>query len=58
MSETTIINISEIGKLFREYCGENKFEFSEQKFEEFLNFLEIDFYDWARQNLKYFYIQK
>lgn len=58
MKNDTIINIPEIKKLFREYCKENKIEFSEQKFEEFLKFLEIDFYDWLKGNLKHFYTQK
>lgn len=58
MENNTIINISEIEKLFKEYCEENNLEFSEQKFEEFLKFLEIDFYDWVKGNLKHFYIQK
>ncbi|TSC93743.1 MAG: hypothetical protein CEN87_770 [Parcubacteria group bacterium Licking1014_1] len=58
MKNNTIINISEAKKLFKEYCEENKIEFSEDKFEQFLNFLEIDFYDWVKQNLKHFYTQK
>ncbi len=52
--ENTIINISEIEKLFLEYCKENKISFLEEKFEDFLKFLEIDFYDWIRENLKQF----
>jgi len=58
MKSKTIINFTEIEKLFREYCEENKFEFSEQKFEEFLKFLEVDFYDWVKENVKHFYTQK
>ncbi len=50
----TIINISEIEKLFKEYCEENKLKFSEQKFEEFVKFLEVDFYDWAKENIQQF----
>ncbi len=41
MEEKTIINTLEIEKLFKEYCKENKVEFSE-----------IDFYDWVKDNLK------
>ncbi len=51
---TTAINIDEIRSIFKEYCEENKIEFSEQKFEEFLKFLEVDFYDWIKENLKQF----
>ena len=58
MNKEMIISISEIEKLFREYCEKNKIEFSAEKFEEFLKFLEIDFYDWVKQNLKHFYTQK
>ena len=52
--QNTIINISEIEKLFREYCEENKIKFSGEKLEEFLKYLETDFYDWTRENLKHF----
>lgn len=54
MKNNTIINISEIEKLFKEFCEENKIEFSENKFEEFLKFLEIDFYDWVKESLSQF----
>ncbi len=52
--QNTIINTSEIEKLFREYSKENKADFSKEKSEEFLKFLETDFYDWVRENLKQF----
>ena len=55
MKKETIINVSEIEKLFREYCEENEIEFSEEKFAEFLKFLEIDFYDWVKENINQFY---
>jgi len=54
MKNDKIINTSEIEKLFKQYCEENKIEFSEEKFEEFLKFLGIDFYDWVAENLKQF----
>ena len=54
MKNNTIINISEVEKLFKESCDENKMEFSDEKFEEFLKFLEIDFYDWVKGNLNQF----
>lgn len=52
--QNAIINASEIRKLFREYCIENKVDFSKEKSEKFLKFLETDFYDWVRENLKQF----
>jgi len=58
MKKETIINVSEIKEFFKEYCDENNFGFSEQKFDEFLRFLEIDFYDWLKESLKHFYAQK
>ena len=57
MDNKTIINIFEVEKLFKEYCKEIKIEFSENKFERFLKFLEIDFYDWVKENLSHFYKQ-
>ena len=58
MKNNTIINASEVEKLFKEFCEENKIEFSENKFEQFLKFLEIDFYDWVKENLNQFNKQK
>jgi succinate dehydrogenase flavin-adding protein (antitoxin of CptAB toxin-antitoxin module) len=55
MKKETIINIPEIEKLFREYCAENKAEFSDERFIEFLKFLEVDFYDWVKGNIKQFH---
>lgn len=50
----SVINIFEIEKIFREYCENNNLDFSDQKFKKFLNFLEIDFYDWIKENLRQF----
>lgn len=52
--QNTIINISEIKELFKEFRKENKMKFSKKEFEKFLNFLEIDFYDWVNENLGQF----
>lgn len=56
MSEksTTIINIDEIRNVFKESCEKNGEAFSEVRFQEFLKFLEIDFYDWVKGNLNQF----
>ena len=48
----TIINIEEIRGIYKEYCNRGKKEFNEKDFVEFLRFLEVDFYDWTRENLK------
>jgi hypothetical protein len=54
MKRETIINLREIEELFREYCKECRIKFSNKKFVAFLGFLEIDFYDWVRENLRQF----
>lgn len=50
----TIINIDEIRHQFKEYCKEHNLKYSDDNFQLFLNFLEVDFYDWIKDNLKYF----
>ena len=54
MKKETLVNASEIEKLLKEDCEENKMKFSYEKFSEFFNFLEIDFYDWVKDNLRQF----
>ena len=56
--QNTIINIGEIHDIFKEDCGEDNKRFSERKFQEFVDFLEIDFYDWVRGNFNQFHKQK
>ena len=57
-TKSTIINIDEIRDIFKKYCEKNNKEFNEQEFQKFLEFLEIDFYDWIKENLNQFYKQK
>jgi succinate dehydrogenase flavin-adding protein (antitoxin of CptAB toxin-antitoxin module) len=54
----TTINIDEIRDIFKEDCEEDSKKFSEKKFQKFLDFLEIDLYDWVNGNLRYFYQQQ
>jgi len=54
MKNDKIINITEVEKLFKEYYEENRMNFLGQKFKEFLKFLEIDFYDWVKENIEQF----
>lgn len=49
---------TEIKKIYKEYCGEKGIKLSEKNFNNFLEFLEIDFYDWARENLKQYFRDK
>ena len=57
-TKPTVINIDEVRNIFKEYCEKENEEFSESKFEKFLEFLEVDFYDWVKENLKQFDLQK
>ena len=51
-----IINIKEIKQVFNEFVKENHIEQPQKKnFEAFLRFLEIDFYDWIRENLRSYF---
>ena len=51
---TTIINVDEIHTLYKEYCEEGGEVFNETRFYKFLKFLEIDLYDWVKDNLRQF----
>jgi len=57
-TKSTIINIDEICDIFEEYYGKENRKFDENEFQKFLNFLEIDIYDWVKENLNQFYKQK
>lgn len=46
---------NEVRKVYKEYCEENDIKFSGEDFKDFLEFLEIDFYDWVRENLRCYF---
>ncbi|MBI3027040.1 hypothetical protein HYY70_02915 [Candidatus Woesearchaeota archaeon] len=48
------MTIEEIESMYREHCKHIGIKFSKKEFERFLIFLEVDFYDWVRGNLRYF----
>ena len=51
-----VIAKTEIKEIFDEFIKENEIEVDEKKsFEDFLKFLEIDFYDWVKENLRCYY---
>jgi hypothetical protein len=51
-----IINTEEIKHLFEEFIQNNKVKkYTKKDFRNFLNFLEIDFYDWVRGNLRSYF---
>ncbi len=45
----------EIKEIFKEYCKENEIKFTEKDFKDFLEFLEIDIYDWVKENLRCYF---
>lgn len=56
-TKPTIINIDEISGIFKEDCEEKNMKFNGKEFQKFLEFLEIDFYDWVKGNLNQYYKQ-
>ena len=50
----TTIDINEIRNVYKEFNRDKKEPFSENKFQEFLHFLEIDFYDLIKGNIRQF----
>ncbi len=55
--KSTIINLDEIREVFQDECKEEGKSFDKKEFQDFLKFLEIDFYDWVKENLRQFYKQ-
>jgi hypothetical protein len=53
-NNSTIISIDEIRSILKENCKEENKKFDEKEFKKFIEFLEIDFYDWVKENLKQF----
>ena len=54
---STLINEKEIKHIFEEFIKDNKIKMKDKPeyFRQFLNFLEIDFYDWCKDNLKCYF---
>ena len=54
MSE--IIEQKEVKKVFKEFAKENRIKIDRKRnFGDFLKFLEIDFYDWIKENLRCYF---
>ena len=53
-----IITTNEVLDVCKEFCEKEKRKFSEKDFTEFLKFLELDFYDWTRENLRQYLLSK
>ena len=53
-----MININEIHNIFMQDCENRGEKFTDKVFQDFSQFIEIDFYDWVRENLRSFYQQR
>jgi len=55
-TKSKVVNIKEIKQLFDEFIQENQIKKTKMKnFESFLKFLEVDFYDWIKENLRSYF---
>ena len=45
----------DIEKIYKGYCNETDIRFKRKEFEDFIKFLEIDFYDWVKENLRCYF---
>ncbi len=50
----TFLSKDTIREIYEWHCEEMKIPFVENQFEDFLDFLAIDIYDWVSGNIKYF----
>ena len=57
-TKSTIIKIDEIRSIYEDYCKKDGKAFDDEWFKEFLKFLETDFYDWVRENLRSYFREK
>jgi len=57
-NKSIIINTNEIRDVFKENCEQENKKFTEQGFEKFLECCEKDFYQWIKDNLKYFFASR
>lgn len=50
----TILNHQNLKSTYRNLCKDDEVEFEVKEFEKFQQFLEIDFYDWVKENFNYY----
>jgi len=51
----TFISLKEIRGFYKQECEDEEKKFSEKEFKAFVGCCEGDFYQWLRDNVKYFY---
>jgi len=56
--QETFISTEEIQYFYKERCKEIGKAFSEKEFSNFVNFCELDFFDWLDCNWKYFELEE
>jgi hypothetical protein len=55
-TRSKVVNNKEIKELFDEFVLEHRIRKTKTKnFESFLKFLEVDFYDWIKENLRSYF---
>lgn len=52
------INYQNLKSIYHDLCKDDKVEFEAVDFEKFQQFLEIDFFDWVKENFNYYQINK
>ncbi len=53
----TFISLKEMRGFYKEECQDKKKNFSEIEFEVFVNSCEKDFYQWLKENFKFFFLE-
>lgn len=56
--EKITINKKDIVEIYKEHCNEIGIRFRKKEFEDFLKFLEVDLYDWIKENLRCYFREK
>jgi len=56
----SLFSKKEFKMIFKEFIRKNKIKIRDESkdFQSFLKFLEIDFYDWVRENLRSYFREK
>ena len=55
---TDIMNLNGILDIYKDYCVSTGFAFKEEDYKEFIKYLEIDLFDWVKENIRQFQLNK